>query len=481
MSTAARARERWVLALASVASLMVALDQLVVATALSTIQRDLHAGMATLEWTVNAYTLSLAVLLITGSGLGERFGRRRMFVLGLAIFVLASAACALAPNTAVLITARAVQGAGSALVMPLAFSLLSTAYPPERRGAALGIFTALTGLAVVGGPLVGGAITQSIAWQWIFWVNVPIGALAIPLTLARVPESRGPRVRADVAGLLLSGLGALGIVWALVRSDAAGWGSPEVVATLLGGVVLLAAFVRWELRVARPMLPMRLFANRAFAIGNAAALLMTAAIIGTVFFLAQYLQLSLGYSPLQAGLRFLPWTTTLFVVAPVAGRLSDRTGARALVAAGLLLQGAGLGWVALNIHDGRAYPASILALVIAGCGASMAMPAVQNVVLSSAPSAQLGALSGSYNMLRQFGGVFGVAVLSAVFAATGGFASPHDFADGAAPALGLASGLAALGGLLALGLPTARSAAAGADKRRATEVLAPEAAAVHAG
>ena len=321
--------QKWVLAITSTAALMVALDQLVVSTALNAIRNDLHASIATLEWTANAYSLSFAVLLVTGAALGDRFGRRRMFVVGLSVFSLASAACALAPGTGALIAARAVQGAGSALVMPLAVALLTSAFPVEKRGRALGIFTALSGLAVVGGPLAGGAVTEGISWQWIFWINVPIGAVLVPLALIRTSESHGSRARPDLLGLALVSAGMLGLVWGLVRANAVGWGSAEVVGALATGAAMTVAFAVWETRAREPMLPVGLFADRAFTGGNIAMFLFTATLLSSVFFLAQYLQISLGYSPLGAGLRFLPWTLPLFVVAPVAGRALDRIGSPA--------------------------------------------------------------------------------------------------------------------------------------------------------
>ncbi len=452
MMTARRAQS-WALALTATASLMVALDALVVAAALSTIRRDLHASLSTLEWTVNAYSLSFAVLLMTGAALGDRFGRRRMFVVGLGVFVAASAACALAPTVGWLIAARTAQGAGSALVMPLAMALLGAAIPSERRGAALGVFTAVTGLAVVCGPLVGGFISQALAWQWIFWVNLPLGVAVIPLVLARIEESCGPRIRPDVVGVALVSGGALGLVWGLIRANTVGWGSAEVIATLAAGAVLMGAFVRWELRVEQPMLPMRFFADRGFAAGNGSAFLLYASLYGMVFYIAQYLQVTLGYSPFAAGLRFLPWTALMFVVAPVSGRLADRIGGRPLIAAGLTLQGVGAGWIATNAADGRSYASSIIALMISGVGLTMAMPAVQNLVLSAVPPFALGKASGTFNTVRQLGGVFGVAVLAAVFSANGSYASPRAFGSGSGAALIVAAAFAGTGALIALLAP----------------------------
>src|SRR3954453_3357421 len=230
MTAATNSTRRWVLGLAAVASFMVALDTLVVSTALTTIRLDLHAGVEQLEWTVNAYNLSFAVLLMTASALGDRFGRRRGFAIGLAVFSLASAAAALAPDVGTLIAARAIQGAGAAFVMPLALALVGAAFPPERRGAAMGALQGLTGLSVASGPVIGGAVAQGIDWPWIFWINVPIGLLTVPLVLARIPESAGDRstARIDMRGVALIPLGALGVVWGLVRGNDAGWGSAEV-------------------------------------------------------------------------------------------------------------------------------------------------------------------------------------------------------------------------------------------------------------
>jgi EmrB/QacA subfamily drug resistance transporter len=456
MNPTKKAAQVWVLALTSAASLMVALDQLVVATALSTIREDLHASIETLEWTVNAYTLTFAVLLMTGAALGDRLGRRRMFVSGLALFTAASAACALAPSIGWLILARAVQGTGSALVMPLAMALLSAAFPPETRGRALGLFTGLTGVAVVGGPIVGGAVTEDLAWQWIFWVNIPIGLLVVPLVFARIEESFGPRTRIDVPGLALATGGALGLVWGLVRGNSQGWTSAEVVATLAAGALLCVAFVAWEVRAEAPMLPMGFFRTPAFAAGNAATFLMYGSLFSSVFFVAQYLQVSLGYGPLGAGVRTLAWTCAIFFVAPAAGALTDRIGARALIGVGLSMQAAGIGWIALNVHDGRPYSSSVAALVIAGCGISMAMPAVQNAIIGSVPHGAIGKASGTFNTLRQLGGVFGVAILAATFAANGSYASPAAFGDGTAPALAVAAGMSLLAGMIGLATPGRR-------------------------
>ena len=437
---------------------MVALDTLVVSTALTTIRLDLGASVAELEWTINAFNLSLAVLLMTGAALGDRFGRRRLFAAGLGLFVAASAACALAPDVGALIAARAVQGAGAALVIPLALAIVSSAFPPDRRGAAIGILEGLTGLAVIGGPVIGGAIAEGVSWEWIFWVNVPIGLVAIPLVLARIEESLGEDTAVDVGGLALVTGAALGIVWGLVRGNAAGWGSPEVVGALVVGVLLSIAFVVWEHRAREPMLPMRFFRSRAFSSGNAASFFLFASLFGGVFFFAQFLQIGLGHGPLDAGLRIVPWTATLFVVAPIAGALADRIGERPLMVAGLSLQAIGMGWVALVAEPGVAYGQLVVPMIVAGIGASMGIPAAQNAVVGSVAAGAIGKAAGANSMLRELGGVFGIAIVVAVFAGAGGYASAEAFSDGFVPAIAVSAALALAGTVAGLGMPARRVA-----------------------
>src|SRR3954468_9113980 len=450
----------WVLILSSVASLMVALDALVVSTALSTIRLDLGASIEQLEWTVNAYNLSFAVLLMTGAAIGDRLGRRRVFAGGLALFVAASAACALAPDVGSLIAARAVQGAGAADIMPMALALLSANFPSKSRGRAMGAFSGITGLAVLGGPVVGGAIAQGAAWEWIFWLNVPIGLVAIPLVLRRLPESFGVKARIDIPGLALVTGAALGVVWGLVRGNASGWGSAEVVASLAAGIGLAVAFVVVELRASAPMLPMRLFRSRAFAAGNATVFFLLASLFGAVFSAAQFMQTGLGYGPLDAGLRLLPWTAMLFFVAPIAGSLLNRLGERPLIVTGLSLQAIGMAWIGLIADPSMPYGELVPAFVIAGAGVSMALPAAQTAVMGAVAPAEAGTASGTFNTMRQLGGVFGIAVLVAVFAGAGGYASPAIFADGFGPAIGVSAGLAVIGAATGLALPRRRAAAA---------------------
>jgi len=447
-----KSKQIWTLVLCSVGAFMVALDALVVATALSTIRLRLGASIEELEWMVNAYTLSFAVLLLPAAALGDRFGRRKMFVAGLALFILASAACALSPGAGWLIAARAIQGCGAALVMPLALTLLSAAFPPEQRGRALGAFSGAAGLAVLAGPVVGGAIVQGISWQWIFWLNVPIGLLVIPLVLSRVEESFGPRSTLDVGGLLLVTGAALGLVWALIRGNSAGWGSFEIVASLTTGLLLAVAFVLWELRVRVPMLPMRFFRSRSFAAGNAAGFFFFASLYGSTFFLAQFLQTGLGYSPLGAGVRMLPETVILFTVAPISGILINRLGERTIMVGAMLLQAVAMVWIGLIARPGVTYAELIAPLLIAGFGAAV-IPTSQSVVISSVAPTAIGKASGTFNMLRQLGAAFGVATLAAVFAGAGSFHTAQTFNAGFSPAMAAAAALSLLGTMAGLLLP----------------------------
>jgi EmrB/QacA subfamily drug resistance transporter len=455
----AESTRRWVLAVTSVASLMVVLDALVVSTALTSIRTDLGATIEQLEWTVNAYVLSFAVLLMTAAAFGDRFGRRRLFVSGLGLFVAASAACALAPGVGWLIAARLLQGAGAALLMPLALALLSAAFPPELRPRALGAFAAATGLAVPLGPLFGGAVVEDISWPWIFWLNVPIGLVLIPLALTRIDESRGPDSAIDVPGVALFTGAALGIVWGLVRGNAAGWDSPEVVLTSTLGVLLLVAFVIWELHAREPMLPMRLFRSPPFSAGNAAIFFHWGSALGALFFMAQFLQTELGYGPLATGLALMPWGATPIIVALIAGRLINRLGERPFIAGGLSLNALALLWIAVIAEPDVAYWQIAIPLILSGTGIAMSIPAAQSSVLTSVAPPDIGKASGTFSTMRQLGGAFGVAVLVAVFAGAGGYSSAQAFNDGFVAATAAGAGLSLMGALAGGAVPRRRAAA----------------------
>ncbi len=452
-SLTSKSSTTWVLALTSVASIMVALDLLVVSTALSTIRLDLGVPIEQLQWTVTAYGLSFAVLLMGGAALGDRFGRRRVFTIGLGLFAVASAGCALSPDVGWLITARAVQGVGAALTLPLAVVLLSAATPAERRGRAIGTLEGATGLATIAGPPLGGAIAQTFGWEWIFWINIPIALVLIPLVRRRIQESHGPDTALDLPGLALVTGGAFGLVWGLVRGNNVGWSGLEVVGALTAGAVLMVAFIGWEMRTGEPMLPMRLFRSRGFSAGTIASIALFAALYGSVFFLAQFMQTGLGYTATETGLRLVPWTATLFVIAPLAGALADRFGDHPPLVGGLTLNAAGLGWVAWIAAPDLAYSALVVPLLVTGIGASMAIPVVQNVVLGAVAPDEVGKASGANSTTQELGGVFGVAILVAVFSAAGGYASAVEFVDGSTVAMAVCAALALTGAITALAVP----------------------------
>jgi EmrB/QacA subfamily drug resistance transporter len=449
----ARTSTIWTFVITSVALFMVTLDNLVVTTAIPVIRKDLSASLESLEWTVNAYTLTFAVLLLTGAALGDRFGRRRVFAIGVGIFTLGSIAAALAPSVEALNVARAVQGLGGAIVMPLTLTILSNAVAPERRGLALGAWGGISGLAVAFGPLVGGAIVQGIAWQWIFWLNVPIGLALIPLALTRLRESYGPAGRLDLPGVALASTGLFGIVWGLVRGNSQGWSSPEILLALAGGVLVVAAFVLWELRAEHPMLPMRFFRNATFALANLASLLMFFGMFGSIFLLSQFFQTVQGYSPFGSGLRILPWTLAPMFIAPIAGALSDRISPRAIIGTGLAMQSAALAWIGLISTPDTPYSELVAPFIIAGVGMALFFAPMANVVLSSVRSVEEGQASGANNAIRELGGVFGVAVLAAVFAHAGGYQSGQAFVDGMNPAILIGAVAVGIGALAAFLIP----------------------------
>ena len=452
-STVTGVRPRWVLGLTSIAYFMVVLDSLVVVTALPRMQQDLHADLADLQWTVNAYGIAFAAGIITAAALGDRFGRRRVFILGLALFTLSSAACALAPDAAALIVARTVQGLGAAVILPLSLTILTAAFPPQRRGLIVGIYGGLAGLAVAAGPLVGGAVTQSLGWHWIFWLNVPIGLLAATLGLRLLPESHGAAQRLDLPGVALVTSGVVALVWALVRVSEAGWSSPQTVGTLLAGCALLLAFVWWQRRADAPLVPMGLFRSRAFAAGTVTAFLMSGATFAAAFLITQEFQFARGYSPVSAGLRLLPFFATPMIISPWAGAISDRIGRRPIMVTGLVLQALGFAWVAARGSLRTSWVELAVALLVAGVGISMALPTVPTAVLNAVPAARLGTASGINYMAQRFGAVFAIAIGSAVFSAHGHLGSPAAVTAGFRPALWSIVVFAAAAAVAALAIP----------------------------
>jgi EmrB/QacA subfamily drug resistance transporter len=446
-------RRMWTLVLVSVGLFMVVLDNLVVSVALPSIHASLGTSVQALEWTVNAYTLSYAVLLLTGAALGDRFGRKRMFMIGIALFTASSAAAALAPSAGLLIAARASQGIGAAIATPLTLTLIADAFPPAQRGLAIGVWSGISGIAVALGPLVGGAVIQIASWHYIFWINVPVGLVLVPLTGRMLKESHGPARKLDNLGLALGSSGLFGLIYGLVRSQTLGWGATEVLATLAAGAVLLVAFVAHERRTDEPMLPMEFFSSRGFAVTNAVSLAMYFGMFGSIFFLSQFLQIVLGNSPLQAGVKLLAWTGATLLVAPLAGIFSERFGSRLFMAAGLALQAGALGWLAAIAATHMSYLEMVGPFVLGGTGMALVFAPSANAVLASVRSDQAGQASGATNAIRELGGVLGIAVLATVFTSHGGYQSAQAFVDGLRPAMWIGTAVLAAGALLPVVLP----------------------------
>ena len=447
---------------------MIMLDNTIVNVALPSIQRGLRTSPEALAWTVNAYVVPFAALILLGGKLGDRFGRRRMFVAGLAVFTCASAACALSRSTGALVAARAIQGSGAALMNPLSLSILVATFPRERLSAAIGVWAGISGLGLAVGPLLGGVLVENADWSAVFWINVPVGVVATAVTLAAVTESRDPTERAlDLPGTALVTSGLFCLVWGLIKSDTHGFGSAYVIGFLAAGVVLLAVFVAWERRAQDPMLPLALFGRRLFTVSDALMLLVGFAMFGAIFYGALFLQNVQGYSALQAGARTLPWTLMILLVAPFAGRLNARIGARLPATAGMLLVGLGLAGLATLDAD-SAYSGIWPFFVLAGAGTALAMPTVSATAMGAVERAKAGVSSGVLNTARQVGGALGIAVLTAI--ATGRIGAHWDaFAAGLpAPLQGAAAQLAPLvdgaqiGAVGRLAGPAARDAAASA-------------------
>jgi EmrB/QacA subfamily drug resistance transporter len=453
----------WTLVIVSLGLFMMVLDNLVVNVALPSIHRDLGASIQTLEWTVNAYILAYAVLLLTGAALGDRLGRKRMFMAGISLFTAGSAAAALAPSIGLLIAARAVQGVGAAVVTPLTLTLLAEAFPTEQRGLALGVWSGISGIGVALGPLVGGALTQFASWHWIFWVNVPLGIALVPLASRRLVESRGDVKHLDLRGLALASGGLFGIVYGLVQSQSLGWSNAEVAIGLVAGTALLLAFIVQELRTPEPMLPMSFFANRGFAVTNAVSVAMYFGMFGSIFFLSQFLQNVLHNTPLQAGVKLLVWTGAVMVVAPLAGFMSERYGSRPFMVAGLGLQAVALAMLAMSASVNQSYASMVIPFVLAGSGMALVFAPSANAVLSSVRTSQTGQASGATNALRELGGVLGIAILATVFTSHGSYTTPQAYVNGLVPALWVGVAVLCAGALIAAVLPFSTRASAAAN------------------
>ena len=449
-----KTRLGWVLGLTSTAYFMVVIDAVVVITALPQMQRDLKVSLSSLQWTLNAYGIAFAAGIITAAALGDRFGRRRIFNFGLALFTIASAACALAPNASELIVARTVQGLGGAIVLPLSLTILTTAFPPERRAMIIGVYGGLAGLAVASGPLIGGSITEGIDWHWIFWINVPIGVVALALCFRFLPESHGAPESLDLAGVALVTGGVVALVWALVRANQSGWASAEIVSTLAAGILLLLLFVAWESRRTEPMVPLRLFRDQTFAVGNATTFLMSGAIFAGAYFVTQEFQFARGYSPVSTGVRLLPFFATPMLISPLAGAIAGKVGLRPVMVLGLALQAVGFTWVCLRGGLGTSWVELTFALLVAGIGISMALPTVPTAVLGAVQPHEMGKASGINYMMQRLGAVFAIAIGTSVFAAYGHLGTPASVTDGFKPAFAACTVFAVLAALTAAGITT---------------------------
>lgn len=448
-----RNRQIWTFAITAVALFMVALDNLVVTTALPVIRAELGATLSELTWIVNAYTLTFAVLLLPAAALGDRFGRTRTFIVGLGLFTLGSTAAAVADSSQILILARALQGVGGAIVTPLTLTILSGAVSPERRAVALGAWGGIGGLAIAIGPLVGGAITEGLSWNVIFWVNVPIGLAAMLFAAARLAESYGPQGRLDLPGLAFASAGLLALVWGVINGNDVGWTDPTIVAALGAGVALLIAFLVRQASTREPMLPLRFFRSRAFSAANGVSFLMFFGVFGSIFLLSQFFQVVQGLGPFEAGLRTLPWTGAPAIVAPIAGLLAGRIGGRPILLAGMVLLSAGLAWLAAVVSPTVDYAVLVPGFVLAGVGMGLFFAPIADMVLSAVPVAEEGKASGATNTIREVGGVFGVAVLASVFSANGSYVSPTAYVAGLQPAIALGAGIVAVAAVVALALP----------------------------
>jgi len=446
------------LAATGIPMFMATLDNLVMTNALPVIHAELGATVEELQWFVNAYTLAFASLILFAVALGDRIGRRTMFLAGIVVFTGASVFAALSTDPTQLIVARALQGLGGAGIMPLSLSLLAGAVSERLRPLAIGIWGGIAGLGVAAGPLIGGAVVEGWSWEAIFWINVPVGILVLPLVFFALPNTRGARVRLDVPGVLLAGLGVLGLVFGIVRGNDAGWDSFEVLGALIAGAALLVAFVVWESRTASPLLPLRLFRDRGFSIANVVGFGFSFGMFGAVFILIQFLQVVQGASPLEAAIQTTPWTMAPMVVAPLAGFIAPRVGTRVLIVAGLLFQGVGLTWLALTMSADVAYTTMLPAFIAAGIGMGLVFAPSSTAVLANIREADSAKASGTNSTLREIGIALGIAVLTAVFTGAGGELTPTGYVDAAVPAVAVGAAVLLATAVVALFLPAGRSA-----------------------
>ncbi len=481
--TTTRRVPMWIaIAAVSVPVFMASLDNLVVTNALPVMQADLGATIEDLQWFLNAYSLSFASLILMAVALGDRLGRKRVFLAGIAIFTAASVACALATTPEALIAARVVQGAGGAAVLPLSLALLAGAVPDRMRAAAIGIWGGVAGLGVALGPLIGGAVVEGLSWHAIFWLNVPIGIVALAVGAWSLPEAKGARARLDLTGLVLVVTGVFALVFGIVRGNDAGWTSGQVLAGLIGGGVLLLAFVAWEARSREPLMPLGLFRDRSFSGANAVAVLFSIGIFGAIFILIQFMQVVQGESPLDAGIKTMPWTMAPLVVAPLSGLIAPKIGTRTLIVTGTMLQAVGLAWFASVLAPDVAYATMIPGFVAAGVGMGLVFAPSATAVLAHMAPENHAKASGTNTTLREIGVALGVAILTAVFTGAGGDFTPTEYTDAAIPALWVGVGFLILATLAGLALPAGKGTPASSEGgTRGVATAEPEPALVPAG
>jgi EmrB/QacA subfamily drug resistance transporter len=434
-------RKWWTLAAVAFGLFMIMLDNTVVNVALPSIERDLHITISQLEWIVTSYALVFAALLITGGKLADLLGRRKIFVVGLAVFTLSSLACGMAPNAGFLIGARAVQGVGAALMNPATLSIITATFPPRQRGQAIGIWAGVSALALAIGPLAGGLIVDNIGWNWIFFINVPVGVLGIVVSQFFITESRDTshEQSVDFPGLVTSAGALFALSYALIEGNQRGWSSAEILGLFAAAAVLLVAFLMLESRQRLPMLDLSLFKNSSFVGANVVALLVSLGMFGVFFFISLYVQNILGYSPTRSGAIFLPMTILIILIAPIAGKLSDRIGGRWLMGGGMTLLGISLlFYQRLGLHS--TFWTLLPSLVLGGIGMALTMSPMTSVAMGSVPVDKAGVGSGVLNSFRQMGGSLGIALMGAILAsylhaAPGTLLAKQQYVDGLHAAL----------------------------------------------
>ena len=449
-------RKWWTLLAVSFGLFMIMLDNTVVNVALPSIERDLKVSVSQLEWVVNAYFLTFAVLMLTGGKLGDMRGRRLIFMVGLVVFTLSSLACGLAANGETLIAARAVQGVGAAMMSPATLSIITATFPPRQRGMAMGIWVGVSAMALALGPITGGVLAEHASWSWIFFINVPIGIVALVVARLAIDESRDTsrEQRLDVPGLISSGIALFALTYALIEANNKGWTSPEILALFVLAAVGFAAFILLELRQRLPMLDLSLFRNATFAGANATMMLVALSMFGVFFFVSLFVQGILGYSPVQAGAAFLPMTLCIIFIAPVAGKLSDHVGSRWLMGGGMLLVSISLLLFSM-LDEASSFWNLFPALVVGGVGMALAMTPTTAAAMGSVPVDKAGVGSAVLNDMRQVGGALGIAVMGAIL---GSYVTatvhsplyPGQFVDGFQAALHVAAGIALAASLVAV-------------------------------